>query len=296
MRPHGKTKDQLIKELAAVHQRLSQLEALETERRQAKDEAEKSRNYARNLIESSLDMIIAVDPNRRIMEFNRAARETFGYSKEEVLGQHIDMLYADPADGQMAHDEARRTGGFTGEILNRKKSGETFPAFLAASVLREPNGRFVGVMGISRDISERKQAEQALKRQARIDRQRMQVLDEASRTTSDLLGTMSQELRTRLHAIIGFSELVKDERLGALNEQQRRYVGHVLASARHLLIVINDILGLGGLEAGGDEPQQESLFLSEEFRRDFDRLRLEAVTEGLEHQLSLPLQGTPSGP
>lgn len=278
-----------------MQQRFAQLEAVEAERRQAKEEAEKSHTYARNLIESSLDMIISVDPDRRIMEFNRAAQDTFGYSREEVLGQHVDMLYANPTDGLSAHETVRRTGGFTGEILNRKKSGDTFPAFLAASVLRDPNGQFVGVMGISRDITERKRVEQALERQTHIDRQRMQMLEEASRTTSDLLATMSHELRTRLNAIIGFSELVKDGRFGPLNEKQQRYVGHVLVSARYLLTVINDILDLGKVEAGRTEPQPEPLFLLEELRADLDSLRAEAETEGLEHQLTLPLPRALSG-
>ena len=126
-----------------MRQRIAELEALETERRRAGVEVEKSRKYAQSLIESSLDMIIAVDPDRR--EFNRAAQETFGYSKAEVLGQHIDMLYADPAEGLKLHETARRTGRATAEILNKKKSGETFPSFLAASVLRDPNGHFVGI-------------------------------------------------------------------------------------------------------------------------------------------------------
>ncbi len=128
-----------------MRQRIAELEALETERRRAGVEVEKSRKYAQSLIESSLDMIIAVDPDRRIMEFNRAAQETFGYSKAEVLGQHIDMLYADPAEGLKLHETARRTGRATAEILNKKKSGETFPSFLPASVLQDPNGHFVGI-------------------------------------------------------------------------------------------------------------------------------------------------------
>lgn len=58
-----------------------------------------AKEYADLLIHSSLDMIIAVDAGRRITEFNPAAEQAFGYRKAEVLGQPVDLLYADPAGG-----------------------------------------------------------------------------------------------------------------------------------------------------------------------------------------------------
>lgn len=118
-----------------------------------------ARNYARSLIDSSLDMIIAVDPDRRIVEFNQAAEATLGYRKADVLGQHADLLYDAPQEGARIHAAIRDSGKFTGEIENRRKNGEVFPAFLSASVLRDASGEFLGVMGVSRDITELKQAQ-----------------------------------------------------------------------------------------------------------------------------------------
>lgn len=170
-RDKAKPKAQLTRELGEMRQRLAKLETLKTDRRRAEAALRKNREYAQNLIDSSLDMIIAVDPERRIVEFNRAAQNAFGYSKAEVLGKHVDMLYADPAEGLKAHETARKTGRFTGEILNRKKTGETFPCFVAASVLRDSKIEFTGMMGTSRDISERKRMEEALQfTQFSIDR------------------------------------------------------------------------------------------------------------------------------
>jgi len=134
-----------------------------TERKRAEEELKAAEEYARNLIDSSLDMIISVDQDRRIAEFNQAAQETFGYSKAEVLGKHVDLLYADPTEGLKVHQTARRTGRFTGEILNKRKNGQTFPCSVSASAMRDAEGNFLGVMGVSRDITERKRAEEALR-------------------------------------------------------------------------------------------------------------------------------------
>ncbi|MBL7074555.1 PAS domain S-box protein [candidate division KSB1 bacterium] len=134
-----------------------------TERKRAEEELRAAKEYASNLIDSSLDMIISVDKERRIVGFNRAAQEAFGYSKEEVFGKPIDILYADPAEGLKAHKTTRRRGRFIAEIMNKRKNGELFPSFLSASILRDENGEFLGVMGVSRDITERKRAEEELR-------------------------------------------------------------------------------------------------------------------------------------
>ena len=133
-----------------------------TERKRAEEALRESQGYVQNLVESSLDMIIAVDMRRRIKEFNRAAEETFGYQREEVLGKHVNLLYADPRKGLAAHKKTVLNGQHVQEILNRRKNGETFPCLLSASVLRDAEGEIVGVMGVSRDITERKRAEEAL--------------------------------------------------------------------------------------------------------------------------------------
>jgi len=73
---------------------------------------------------------------------------------------------------------------------------------------------------------------------------------EANRAKSDFLANMSHELRTPLNSVIGFSEVLEDEMFGPLNAKQREYVGNILASGKHLLGLINDILDLSKVEAG----------------------------------------------
>ncbi|MBC8400787.1 MAG: PAS domain S-box protein [Candidatus Marinimicrobia bacterium] len=133
-----------------------------TEREQAKQEVRASKEYSSNLIESSLDMIIAVDNKRKITEFNQAAEKTFGYTKEEIIGKHVNLLYANPREGLKVHKQTILNGQHVQEIQNQRKNGEIFPTLLSASVLKDPDGKQIGVMGVSRDITERKRAEEEL--------------------------------------------------------------------------------------------------------------------------------------
>jgi diguanylate cyclase (GGDEF)-like protein/PAS domain S-box-containing protein len=155
-------KDRLARLGPAVTHALQEAR-LREEKRQAEAALRASEQYARSIIDSSLDMIITVDNERRIVEFNRAAQETFGYTREEVMGKQVSILYADPQEGQTVHQTIFEDGKVVREILNRRKNGETFPSFLSASVMQDANGELLGIVEVSRDITERKQAEEKLR-------------------------------------------------------------------------------------------------------------------------------------
>ena len=124
---------------------------------------ENAKDYAKSLINSSLDMIIATNLDSKIIEFNAAAQRTFGYSKAEAIGKPIDFLYAKSSDLINVRKEMTKFKKFEGEIINKRKNGDKFYSFISASSLQDSKGKIVGVMGISRDITERKIVEEKLK-------------------------------------------------------------------------------------------------------------------------------------
>ena len=159
MNDHKKSKDQLIEELQQLRKQFNAGSALK------KKEAEAimlSERFTRSIIDSSIDMIIATDNDRTIVQFNRAAEKTFGYVKKEVLGKHVEMLYADAEASGRVSAAMKKNGSFTGEILNKRKNDEIFSSFLSSSTLRGSDNVVLGFVGISRDISEQKRAEREL--------------------------------------------------------------------------------------------------------------------------------------
>lgn len=138
-----------------------------TKRKVIQLELQESQKYTRLIINGSLDMICASDRKGFITEFNEAAQKTFGYKLEEVLGKHVSLLYEDPEQRiKITDDELYIKGVYAGEVTNKRKNGEKFIAYLSASVLKNENGEVIGAMGVSRDISELKRAEETLRKQS----------------------------------------------------------------------------------------------------------------------------------
>lgn len=170
-----------------------------TERKQAEEALRASQGYANNIIASSLNMIIAVDNKRRIREFNKAAEKAFGYSKKEVIGKHVGILYADKKEVEVVHSKTVKHGQLILEILNRRKNGDVFPSLLSAFVLRDAAEKRVGVMGVSLDITKRKRAEEDLKREHRM----------LTHTNEELTRILKQEADLK-------EQLINAERLASL--------------------------------------------------------------------------------
>ena len=113
-----------------------------------------------------------------------------------------------------------------------------------AEVIYDEAGGALRMIGTCQDVTEDKAAEQALL-------QAKQSAETASRAKSSFLATMSHELRTPLNAVIGFAQLLEQDRFGPVGYQKyKEYIGHIRESGEHLLAVINDILDLSRVEAG----------------------------------------------
>ncbi len=199
------------------------------------------KRYTESLINSSTDMIISVDMKRRIFEFNKRAEEVFGYTKDEVLGKPVDMLYAYLDQSWCVYENTIKNDRYSVEVINRKKSGELFPSLISTSVLVERSGKILGTMGISRDITEQKRTQTAL----RDAKNKAETADQAK---SEFLTHMSHELRTPMTSIIGYAELLRD----ALGNQQDYLdlIDTIERNGRHLMRIINEILDLSRAERG----------------------------------------------
>ena len=133
------------------------------EHRRTQEALRQSRRFARSLIDSSLDVIIAVDQQGIITEFNPAATIKFGYEAEEVIGKPSKILYYDEAEFERLQTELNLHGAVASELQNVTRDGRIFTSFLAASRLYDEDGKLLGSMGVSRDITQAKRDQEAMR-------------------------------------------------------------------------------------------------------------------------------------
>lgn len=172
-----------------------------------------AQKFTRNIIESSIDMIIAVDRENKITEFNKAAVRQFGYELGDILGKDVCVLYSNKKEYQRVYKSINENGIFTGEITNRRSNGETFVSLLSSSIIMDPKGGAQGSMGVSRDITERKKIEQQIKDSLK---EKEVLLQEVHHRVKNNLQVISSILSLQ-------SNYVKDEKtLEILDESQNR--------------------------------------------------------------------------
>ena len=219
-----------------------------TELKHAEEELQQSQERLRLMVENVVDYaILMLDQEGRVVSWNAGAERIKGYRAEEILGQHFSKFYPleDIERGKPQHElEVTTTEGrFEDEGWRVCKDGSTFWANVIITALRDDSGALRGFGKLTRDMTERKLAQEAL----------LRAKDEAERANKfkdRFLSTMSHELRTPLNAVLGFSDLLADERYGSLNERQKRYVSNIHSGGEHLLKLISDILDLSKIEAG----------------------------------------------
>jgi PAS domain S-box-containing protein len=226
----------------------------------------------RSVVESALDCIIAADAEGRIIEFNPAAEHTFGYPREQVLGREVWEVIVPPhlreAHRRAFEAAAARSDGPLARRLETtamRSDGSQFPVEVALSSFRQ-DGRAMFSASI-RDQSERLEAE---------------IMRQESEAKSRFVAAMSHELRTPLNSILGFAQLLSGSGTGDLNERQRRYIGHIETSGRHLLALINDVLDLSKVEAGQMEVELEPIELQPLLEEAINQLRSAAELKPLD--------------
>jgi PAS domain S-box-containing protein len=226
--------------------------------------------YARSLIEASLDPLVTISPQGKITDVNDASVQATGVPRETLIGTDFSDYFTEPDQARSGYQEVFSEGLVRDYPLAiRHRTGDIMDVLYNASVYRDDKGKVLGVFAAARDVTERKRFEQSLQ--------------EANRMKSEFLANMSHELRTPLNGIIGFSEFMIDEKPGPLLPKQKEYLGDVLSSARHLLQLINDVLDLAKVEAGKMELHVESFEVSKAIEE------VGAVVKGIAHKKHIGL-------
>ncbi len=199
------------------------------------------------ILERATDGIIVIDRAGLIHSTNRGADKLFGFQSGELVGRSIlDLLVAESRPAARDYLAAIAQGGASAQVDEPELEGHDINgAVIPLSVVIAPiNGQSERFSVVFRDVSAWKRAEETLT-------SAMRQAERASSTKSDFLAKISHEIRTPLNAIIGFSEVMMEERFGPIgNERYRQYLKDIRLSGEHIISLVNDLLDLSKIEAG----------------------------------------------
>jgi PAS domain S-box-containing protein len=232
---------------AETYEHVAMLFRDETEIQVALRELDAAQKRLRNIIDTMPAFVYAQEADGRFIFGNRATAAALGVGEgggEAVAGRTYQEITGkeEGAEAKAMRDHVvRERQSLVVRDLPAVIAGESRVVDLHKNVLEEADGR-VSVITMGFDVTERKRSEALLQ----LNRE----MQQASRLKSEFLANMSHELRTPLNAVIGFAELLHDGKVDPSGPQHKEFLGDILASGRHLLQMVNDVLDLSKIEAG----------------------------------------------
>lgn len=245
--------------------------------------------YNRSLLEASIDPLVTIGRDGRIMDVNHATELVTGRTREELIGTDFSGYFSEPEKASSGYQKVFRDGYVRDyELAIQNADGKITPVLYNASVYTDPNGQAIGVFAAARDISERKRAEEEMRilnqelkvkseslsvANQELQAQRNELSEQASELTEQnleleiqknqlnevnrlktiFLSNMSHELRTPLNSVIALSGVLNRRLSGKVSDEEYGYIDIIERNGKQLLALINDILDLSRIEAGREE-------------------------------------------
>jgi PAS domain S-box-containing protein len=237
------------------------------------------------ILDTATDGVLVLDRAGRVLSANRSAQALFGYESAELTDLSLsDLLAPESRRSVLDYLDRLAVGSGAGmldagrEAIGRVRQGGLVPLFITI-------GRIEGgekLCAVLRDVTAWKRTEEELTN-AR------QEAEKSSTAKSEFLARISHEIRTPLNAIIGFSEVMMDERFGPIaNDRYRQYLKDIHSSGAHVISLINDLLDLSKIEAGKLDLSFVSVDLNETMRQCVAIMQPEANRERVIIRTALP--------
>ncbi len=272
-----------------VKERTTKLQQEIEEHKRTEEALVKERNLLRTLIDNLPDHIFVKDVESRFLLANNTVIDVTGTTTlDELVGKtDFDFFPPNLAEQYYADEQAVITSGQP--LINREepviyhKTGAIGWLLTTKIPFRDSQGNIVGLLGVSRNITERKRVREELQ-------QAKEAAEAANRAKTEFLANMSHELRTPLNAILGYAQILKNA--SNLTERQQQGLDTIKSSGEHLLNLINEILELSTIEAGRMELQVNEFHLPAFLENIANIIRVRAEQKGLsfvyEHDPNLP--------
>jgi PAS domain S-box-containing protein len=237
-----------------------------TERTRIEEALRASEERYRKIVDHAPIGIFRSTVEGRFLTMNAKGAAMFGFASPEEMTSSItdiaNTIFTRPEQRCAIVERAIAAGDFvSAEVEYRRTDGTTFQANLYMRAVRDESDRLSCVEGFVEDVTNRRLAEEALRRsheelEQRVSQRTAELsaanerLQELDRLKSQFLASMSHELRTPMNSIIGFTSLLRQGLTGPVNAEQKHQLEIVQSSARHLLTLINDLLDVSRIESG----------------------------------------------
>ncbi len=221
-----------------------------------------------------LECVSITDLKNNILFVNESFLNTYGYHENELIGKNISIVRSQNNSAELVNEILPNTisGGWQGELLNKRKDGSEFPVYLSTQIINDNYGNSLGIIGVATDVTERKlEAKELLNAKIKAE--------ESDRLKSAFLANMSHEIRTPMNGILGFTELLKTPKL--TGKEQQHYIGIIEKSGARMLNIINDIINISKIESGQVELSISDFNINEKIADIYNFFKPEAIQKNL---------------
>jgi PAS domain S-box-containing protein len=235
-----------------------------TERKEAEEALRSASLYARSLLEASLDPLVTISPAGTITDVNGATEEVTGVSRANLIGTDFADYFTDPEKARAGYQRVLQQGLVRDYPLTiRHRDSHTTDVLYNATVYRNESGQVQGVFAAARDITERKRAEEEIRRlNVDLERRVQERTAELEATNKELEAfsySVSHDLRAPLRGMNGFSQAMVEDYGDKLDERGLGYLNRIRTASQHMGTLIDDLLKLSRVTRGEMNSQEVSL-------------------------------------
>ena len=260
-----------------------------TDQKKAEKALRESERKYRTLFEESKDSIFISTREGQFLDINRATLDLFGYTKEEMMKLNVQEIYVHPSDRVHFQREVEQNGSVRDyEVKLRRKDGKEMTCLLTAAVWRADDGSVLGYQTLIRDMTDRRVAEQEIKKLNDDLKRRTMAIEAANKELEAFSYSVSHDLRTPLIAIGGFSRLLLEKQGPSLDGRGQEFLNKIYSNSKQMLQLIDDLLAFSRL--GHQEIKTLNIDMGQMATTVFEELRLLDPV----HSLQLKVQSLPS--